>query len=65
MEEKPKDAIDLDLDIAAAASSGPMSGINPTDVSTIKVVKVADRISIVFVEKKRFRLAVVDNGLVH
>ena len=39
MEEKPKDAVDLDSDIAAASSSGPMSGINPTDVSTIKAVQ--------------------------
>ena len=32
VEEKPKDAIDLDLDITAA-TTGPSSGLNSTDVS--------------------------------
>ena len=32
VEEKPKDAIDLDLDITAAPT-GPSSGLNSTDVS--------------------------------
>ena len=31
VEEKPKDAIDLELDITAAAT-GPSSGLNSTDV---------------------------------